>query len=195
MSVINSTWQQFLENGDETTFSVLYNCYVEDMYSYGISLGFQKEICKDAVQDVFYKLYISRKELCHITNGAAYIFKSYKHRLIDIAHKNIKNEPVPIPDSFITDITVLDNLIDTEKAIILKKKVEELLGNLTPRQREAVYLRYMMELEYEEISEILNISPESVRKLVYRSMEKLREYATKECISPLIWIILFTFRQ
>ncbi len=116
MSVINSTWQQFLENGDETTFSVLYNCYVEDMYSYGISLGFQKEICKDAVQDVFYKLYISRKELCHITNGAAYIFKSYKHRLIDIAHKNIKNEPVPIPDSFITDITVLDNLIDTEKA-------------------------------------------------------------------------------
>ena len=56
-------WKQFIEKGDETSFSTLYNRYVDDLFSYGMSLGFQKETCKDAIQDTFYKLYISRAKL------------------------------------------------------------------------------------------------------------------------------------
>jgi DNA-directed RNA polymerase specialized sigma24 family protein len=36
-------------------------------------------------------------------------------------------------------------------------------------------MKYMLGLGYDEISEILQINPDSVRKLMYRSMEKIRQ--------------------
>ncbi|NLD24172.1 MAG: sigma-70 family RNA polymerase sigma factor, partial [Bacteroidales bacterium] len=73
-----------------------------------------------------------------------------------------------------------DNIIDNETAIILKEKVERLLKNITPNQREAVYLKYVTGLQHKEIAEILNINEESARKLLYRAMGKLRKLASDE---------------
>ncbi|WP_286860436.1 RNA polymerase sigma factor, partial [Proteiniphilum sp. UBA5510] len=45
---------------------------------------------------------------------------------------------------------------------------------LTPRQREIIYLRYMQELDYEEIAILMEINYNSARRLVHRSIEHLR---------------------
>ncbi len=109
MVSIDLSWRSFVEKGDEPSFSFVYNNHVDDLYSYGISLGFQKETCKDAIQDTFYKLYISKDNLGHIKNITAYIFKSFKHRLIDLSRKSIKEEALDsITESFTVQITVLD---------------------------------------------------------------------------------------
>ncbi len=170
-----------MEKGDESSFSMIYNNHVDDLFSYGISLGFQKETCKDAIQDTFYKLYISKDNLHHIKNITAYIFKSFKHRLIDLSRKKLREENLEsITDSFSIHVTVLDNIISREKADILKKKVSSLLKGLTPNQREVVYLKYMIGLGHKEIAEILDIREESARKLLYRTMEKLRQQVSQE---------------
>lgn len=196
MSPIDLNWKNFVERGDESSFSIIYNTHVDDLHSYGISLGFQKEMCKDAIQDTFYKLYISKDKLNHINNITAYIFKSFKHRLIDLARKNIKGETIDtITDSFTVQVTVLDNIIDSEKAEILKKKVTKLLNGLTDNQREVVYLKYMIGLEHKEIADVMNIREESARKLLYRTMEKLREQVFgedfPEVLNTLFLLVLF----
>jgi len=169
-------WRSFLKNGDNHSFSILYNSHIDKLYSYGIHLGFQKETCKDAIQDVFFKLYTSRESLTQIDNISAYLFKSFKNRLVDIVRKNTNTQIVELVNQpFSLDITILDNIIDAEEAILLKNKVEKLLKSLTAQQREAVYLRYMHELSYDEISELLNIKAESARKLISRTIRKLRE--------------------
>lgn len=174
-------WKQFIEKGDETSFSTLYNRYVDDLFSYGMSLGFQKETCKDAIQDTFYKLYISRAKLRNVHNATAYIFKSYKHRLIDMYRGSIKGESIePLTETFAMQVTALDTMIDIENTRLLKDKVASLLESLTPNQREVVYLKYMIGLQHKEIGEILDIREESARKLLYRSMEKLREQVTQK---------------
>lgn len=178
MISIELSWKKFLEKGDEPSFSVIYNNQVDDLYSYGLSLGFEKETCKDAIQDTFYKLYISRNNLHHVKNITAYIFKSFKHRLIDLAKRNTGGESIEsVAESFTIHVTVLDDMIDMENAEIVKKKVYSLLGCLTANQREVVYLKYMAGLEHKEIAEILNIHEDSARKLLYRAMEKLRKQA------------------
>lgn len=170
-----------MEKGDEKSFSIIYNSHVDSLYSYGISLGFQKDMCKDAIQDTFYKLYVQREQLCHIKNVAAYIFKSFKHRLIDMSRKNIRVENLDVvPESFDVQVTILDDLIDVESAEILKKKVAELLNGLTPNQREIIYLRYMIGLGHKEIADMLDIQEESARKLLYRTMDKLRQQVSSE---------------
>src|SRR5690554_3246326 len=167
-------WKQFIEKGDETSFSTLYNRYVDDLFSYGISLGFQKEMCKDAIQDTFYKLYISKEKLRHINNITAYIFKSFKHRLIDLSRKDSRVETIEsvadsLTDSFVLNVTILDDMIDMENTELIKKKVHSLLESLTPNQREIVYLKHMIGLEHKEIAEMLDIREDSARKLDRKS--------------------------
>ncbi len=191
---ISLVWRNFLERGDETTFSAIYNEYVDRMFSYGIHLGFTEESCRDAVQDVFCKLYISRHKLMDVQNPASYLFKSLKFRLIDLVRRNSKIESLEhVNDSFAINVTILDKIIDEEKSHLLKTKIENLLNNLTAQQREAIYLRYMLEMDYNEISKMLGINNDSARKLVYRAMEKLREQIGDELTGGSLLFISLIF--
>lgn len=181
MRSVLQNWAYFIDRGDDASFSEIYNKVVDDLFAYGISLGFQRESCKDAIQDVFIKIYLSRKSLSHIHNITPYIFRSFKNRLIDIARKDKYSDSInSFDENFVLEVTVLDNIIDNETAIILKEKVERLLKNITPNQREAVYLKYVTGLQHKEIADILNINEESARKLLYRAMNKLRKLASNE---------------
>lgn len=185
-------WNRFLKTGCENSFSIIYNHYVDILYSYGLHLGFEEEVCKDAIQDVFYKLYISHEKLKHVENHTAYLFKSFKNRLIDLTRKKDKTDNIEAAEeSFFIDVTVLDNIIDNETAGLLQKKVENMLNQLSDQQREAVYMRYMLELDYKEISDLLEIKAESARKLIYRAMEKLRYQIKVEKSDRELLIILF----
>ena len=189
---MDKLWARFIKHRDDHSFSVIYNSHIDKLYSYGIHLGFHSEACKDAIQDVFYKLYVSSssENLSKVNNIAAYLFISLKNRLIDISREDSKIEKVElINQSFSIDVTILDNIIDAEKAVVLKNRVEDLLKSLTPQQREAVYLRYMQGLNYNEISELLNINPDSARKLMFRAMKKLREQSVGYSKAQIILVL------
>jgi RNA polymerase sigma factor (sigma-70 family) len=162
--------------GDNDAFTQLYNTSVDKLFSYGVSMGFEKNICLDAIQDVFCKIFVNRSTLTNVNNISFYLLRSFKNRLLDISkqskteHLNTEHEP-----TFLTEVSILDAIINEEEMELLQQRVKQLLLNLTNNQREAIYLRYMQEMEYDQIAELLNISPESVRKLVYRAMTKLRE--------------------
>jgi len=179
MEPVDLYWRKFLDRGDETSFSIIYNHHVDDLFSYGIGLGFQRDICKDALQDTFYKLYITKEKLHHVENITAYLFRIFKHRLIDLNRKNRSGENIEsYTESFPIHVSILEDMIDTENSEIIRKKVETLLKGLTPNQREVVYLKYMTGLQHREIAEVMGIHEESARKLLYRAMEKLRKYAS-----------------
>lgn len=173
---VDLVWQKFINEGDNHSLSIIYNSCVDSLYAYGIHLGFRDELCKDAIQDVFYNIYISRSILKKVKSPIAYLFKSYKYRLIDLIRKEVKTENIDLlNDSFSINITILDHIIDSEDSKLLKSKVETILECLSEQQREAVYMKYMFGMSYNEISEILQINAESVKKAIYRSMKKIRQ--------------------
>ncbi|MPN12340.1 hypothetical protein SDC9_159656 [bioreactor metagenome] len=71
--------------------------------------------------------------------------------------------------------TILDEIINEEDRAIIKQQVDALLLNLTTRQKEAIYLRFIQELGYEEIAEIMDITQHAARKLISRSLKRLRD--------------------
>ena len=149
MSLIDLQWSEFIEKGGEHSFSVIYNKRVDDLYSYGISLGFNKELCKDAIQDTFYKLYIMREKLRHVDNITAYLFMSFKHRIIDLKKTERRDENIDsFAETFTIHVTVLEEIIDVEDSESIKNKVASLLNSLTVNQREIVYLKFMMGLHH-----------------------------------------------
>lgn len=168
--------QQFLK-GDNDAYSLLYRRYVQELFSYGRSFTKDDELLKDAIQDVFYKILCNRELLRNVNNLRYFLFRSLKNRLIDLHRVTIVKEEIGESDNnFSVKITVLDDLIEEEERIALENKIETLLKNLTSRQREAVCLRFIYEMEYEEIAGLLNMTnSKSARNLVSRAIEQIRK--------------------
>ncbi len=172
----DQTLLQIFLSGDNNGFSGIYKKYVNELFAYGMGLGFDKEIVKDAIQDVFYKFYESKKHLNNVNNLKYYLFRMLKNLLLDIYRSKIYVSDITTSDlSFSIKTTVLDDMITEEERFALQTRIDKLLETLTSRQREAIYLRFIQEMEYEEIGELLNMTPQACRKLVSRAIKRMRE--------------------
>jgi RNA polymerase sigma factor (sigma-70 family) len=175
-TAIDNCWKEFLADKDGyDAFSFIYNFYVNDLLSYGVSLGFDEETCRDAIHDLFCKILIDKKKLLNVNNLTSYLFRAVRNYLFNILKKNCKisnsfSENIP----FSVDISTLESLINREDTEKLKQTVENLLNELTPRQREVIYLRYMQEMDYEDIAMLMGINCNSARRLVHRGIKYLR---------------------
>lgn len=128
--------------------------------------------------------YVSAKEKCRryrILNF--YLLRALRNQLIDTY--KLKRNYSEVLTGEITDelpykikITVEDEIIAAEEQAEVSQKVDEILSILTERQREIIYLRYMQECSYEEIAEIMQISVPACRKLLYRTLLKLKHNNT-----------------
>ena len=159
-----------------------YNDYLDSLYSYARHLGFDDHTSMDAIHDVFYKLCTQHSSLNEINNLKFYLFRSLRNRLIDLKRTNRELPGLPCnwkelsdPLSFQLHVTVEDELIMKEDSEEIRQKVENVLERLTHRQREAIYLRYIHECSYEEISEIMRISIPATRNLVSKSITKMKD--------------------
>lgn len=185
-------WNNFLNNEDKNNaFSFLYKIYVDDLLSYGVSLGVDEQTCRDAIHDIFYKLFVEKHKLKDVQNYSAYLFTSYRNHLLNIIKKKSKISYTSLEDlPFTIEVTILDTIVSEEETAKLKKTVEHLLNSLTPRQREAIYLRYIQQMEYDEVALLLNMNTNSVRRLVSRAMDSLRETSANSGI-PLLALLFY----
>ena len=157
----------------------IYNRYVDDLHTYALYLGFEKEVIMDAIHDVFCKFAANEKLLQDVSNIKFYLFKSLKNRLYDIYKARKEYAELSAIDlqetPFNIQVTIEERLIGQEEQQQIKNQLAEMLESLTERQREIVYLRYVQEYDYTQISELLNISVHGCRKLLSKAMQNLRE--------------------
>ena len=117
------------------------------------------------------------------------MLRALKNRLLNIHQAEKELSSIDDDDvEFYTEVTILDNLIGEEDRIAIQHQIQSYLDLLTGRQREAIYLRYMEELDYEEIAELMNMSVPSVRNLVFKAIKQLRGLQ----IPSFVWPILFS---
>ena len=62
------------------------------------------------------------------------------------------------------------------------------LNNLSPRQYEAIVLRFYNKLSYLEIAEVMDVNEQSVRNLIQRGIESLRQHS-QLIVSLLLFIL------
>ncbi|MBF6597260.1 MAG: sigma-70 family RNA polymerase sigma factor [Fermentimonas sp.] len=158
----------------------IYTEYVDLLFIYGTNLGFDREIVKDSIHDIFVKIALENNILSRVDNIKFYLLKSLKNRLFDI-HRSVRKELSldkinPEDDmQFIIDVNVENLIIEEEDKTQIKERIQNMLNILTDRQREIIYLRYVQEYDYEQISQLLEISVHGCRKLMSRAILTLRE--------------------
>ncbi len=165
-----------LKEGNEWAFASLYNQYADLLLSYGTGLGFNREDIEDAIQEVFCNLYLKHQHIAEIRNLKFYLLRALKNTLLNIVRTVAGLQEADVEElDFHAEVDVTDGLINEEEREDLIQKVELYLNSLTSRQREAIYLRYMEELDYEEIASLMDMTVPSVRNLVFRAIKQLRD--------------------
>ena len=166
-------WDKFRQ-GDNDAFSFLFESYLDTLYRYGLKFVSDEDFVKDCVQDLFIKLYNNRMSLSSTTNPKFYLLFSLKNMIIDSLSKNKRityMSPEDLP--FIASYSRY-NEDTSEEDEEIKQKFEEVLSMLNARQKEAIYLRFQLDMSYEEISQLLEINYQSARNLIHRSITKIR---------------------
>lgn len=170
-----SLWDRF-RMGDEKAYARIYEEYAQLMFSFGMRFTSNRELVKDCIHDVFVKIYSNRSNLNTTTNIKFYLFVALKNELINVFRKNISFCSIDSTESLLTvDYITEDNLIDKEEAQERNQKVIEILKILSPRQKEVLYYRYIEELSFEEIEQLMHINYQSIQNLIQRSIKKVRD--------------------
>ena len=180
---------QSVQEGD-MQFIALYKFYYQDLYAYGVSLGFNTEDVKDAIQEVYLKLYFNER-LCIDEKKIKFcLLRSVRNQRID--WERTKKDTSSIEEeerSFKLSVSVEESFISDEEDLLLKKRVNRILDLLTDHQREIVYLHFIEEMPYEEIAVMLDMKIQTVRGQVFKAMEKLRKLDSKDYF--LFFLILY----
>ena len=179
-----------LVQGDRECFDYMYTCYVDNLYAYGKGFGLSDDELYDLIHDLFLSLLSKPLIFEGVRNIKSFLLTCFKNRLLNILKKPYEYTDVDQCEHlFVVEVDLLDELIDREQAMLRKQKVQSLLDTLTDRQREAVYLRYMQKLSYDEIAEMLDLTQKGARKLVARGIDHMRE----NVIRPILFLYIFSF--
>jgi RNA polymerase sigma factor (sigma-70 family) len=154
----------------------LYDEYANDLLLYGLKMGYNRDILEDAIHDIFYRMCRSPHRLRKIEKLKIYLFSALKNQLVNIHKAASKNTTTDIQEfNFSVEIDSLHILIEKEERIQIKEKINRLLEVLSDKQREIIYLRFFQELSYDEIGVMLNMTPASVKNVVYKAINKIRK--------------------
>jgi RNA polymerase sigma factor (sigma-70 family) len=167
-----------LKEGDEKSFSMLFERHYADLVRYGNSLSPYEEKVQDCVQDVFTDIWVYRSALQSSVVVKAYLLSSVRKRIARLFERDYIFRKTTSTDSiaFLLEFSVEHELIDDDYAT--KEKVvhlNKLLNELPSRQKEALYLRYHQGLTVEQIAEMLDVNYQSASNLLHRGLLSLRK--------------------
>lgn len=162
-----------ISKADESAFEVLFNTHKNDVYNIAYKFTHCNILAEEIVQESFMIIWQRREKLSDIDNFKAYLITIAKH----IIYKSLKEKAKKIITGATDENTATPSnaetiLIEKEYDNILQKAVSRL-----PKQQQKVYLLVKENgLKREEVANILNVAPDTVKFHLAQAMKSIRAY-------------------
>ncbi len=174
-------WNDFIKGGEDA-FRLIYDNHVQPLFNFGCNFTHDKGLVKDCVHDVFIDLFKYRSKLGQTDNIKLYLFKSLKRKIARSLNKGklfdtMDSENMPFNYPGLTDDKPTEDEFEERN-----QHLEAALETLSSRQKEAIFLKFVSGLSYEELGSVMKLNYQSARNLVFRGLEKLRENYPKKLL-------------
>jgi RNA polymerase sigma factor (sigma-70 family) len=181
-------WADFI-SGNEAAFKEIYSVHSQPLFKYGCHFTNDENLVLDCIQDLFVDLHRYRAKLGKADNIRIYLFISLKRKIFrrldqEKKLKTLSLDGLPFQYSLISD--------DPGDEEIMKARIEQLekaMKELSSRQREAIYLRFVKGMSYEELGEVMQMNYQSARNLIFRGIEKLRKCCQNNPVFLLFYLL------
>lgn len=175
------------QKGDRQAFQEIYNLYYDRLYRYGCSTFTDEGLVHDTIQDVFVWLMQHPHKLARIDNLDTYLFKCVRRNLSSSSQraKSKKNSAKRYYQGQQEEMSVEERFIESERLNTQSTWLSYQLDQLSPHQKEVIYLRFYENLSYDQMADIFAVSNQVVRNSVYRALKSLRQNAAQVKNQPL----------
>jgi RNA polymerase sigma-70 factor, ECF subfamily len=172
--------------GREESFRTLFDRFYWPLFRFFEHRGFSTEECQDLIQETFIRVYRgieafrgdSRWEHWLFRIAANTAIKALRHR----AAAKRAGHDVPLEEEEEGDLQVMatGNASATPEPLrqLLSKEMKDLLiaaiEGLPAQMRRCVRLRVLQDLDYDEIAEILQLAPSTVKVQLFKARKRLQ---------------------
>lgn len=160
------------KDGDKKAFDLLYKELFTPLYRYTFSKCKDKNLTEDICQQTFLNFYKALPFYELNKSPLAYLFTISKRLLINCSEKK---SSIPLDESLLETITDENiDILDEVNTKTLSRSINEYIPLLTSDEQEVIRLYFYSELEYKEISDILEKKVVYVRKIKERALKRLK---------------------
>lgn len=172
---------EFQNSNDEKAFEILVLRFKNPLTNYIYRFLGDYDSCVDVVQDTFVKVFRYKDSYSSLAKFSTWIYtiagnlartefqRRKRRNFFSISNYGDEEKFYDIPDNSLRpDITTDSNM--------KREIIEKALLKVRDSYREAVILRDIQELSYEEIAEIMQIEVGTVKSRINRGRTELRKY-------------------
>ncbi|BDD12194.1 DNA-directed RNA polymerase sigma-70 factor (plasmid) [Fulvitalea axinellae] len=171
-----NTWRSF-KKGNISVFGDIYEEHIDALYAYGHKIESNPDKVKDCIHDVFLDIWEHREQLSDTSSIRYYLFKALRRRIIYtktrlsrfISSDNLQGE-----FKLTVELSHEDDIISEENKKERIDFYQNAVNNLSPKQREIIYLKFQQGFTNGEIAEMTQMNYQSVSNSLNRALGKLR---------------------
>ena len=160
------------QRGDERAFALIVRAYEAPIFNYVLRMVGDRALAEDLTQDVFLRVFRGLRGYSRRARFTTWLFQVAKNRVIDEmrAAERRPRSLVAIEDA--PQLEVVDAPIEQSEAIdILLSEVDR----LSPDLKEALLLRDIAGLSYNEISDTLDVTLATVKWRIFKAREEVQQ--------------------
>jgi len=167
--------------GDQGAYEELVGRYSKLLYNYIVRLIGAVEEARDALQEVFIKAFQNLYRFNSQNKFKSWLYRIAHNHCVDILRRRKAFLSLDSPvdnDGGIYEVQLADSHPDPERDVSSREMgnlVERAIMELPENYREAIILRHLQELSYEEIAVALGMPLGTVKTNIFRGRELLRE--------------------
>ena len=154
--------------GEASAFATLVRRYQRTVYSIALRMLNDRHRAEDLAQEVFLQLYRGLDSIDSDTHLAFWLRKVAVNRAIDRMRQESRHDNEPLTDA----VAAVDESIEDDP--LLHRRMAELVAELSPAARAVIVLRYQEDLDPIDIASTLDMSINTVKSHLKRSLTQLR---------------------
>ncbi|WP_276482960.1 RNA polymerase sigma factor [Paraflavitalea pollutisoli] len=167
----------YFDPNDPVSYRTLYVHYYKKLYNYGRKFTTDHVLIEDSIQDIFLDYWNKQDRIDQPAALNSFLFTAFRYSLFRKMQRAQRQLPLTDqadePAFYASAFFTRDNTPEE-----LAEKIRLAMESLTPRQREALFLRFYEALSYEEIADIMHITVKASYKLMARSLLQLKQALT-----------------
>lgn len=160
----NFWWQRLREDNQEA-LAYFYEKYADWLLAYGLSIVYNRDIVRDAIQELFLQIWNRRQTLSDPDSPKHYLLVCLRRLILSAVRK---------------ERTLSDTIEETaddpvaEDDLAIEQAVLSAVRSLPARQQELIFLKFYEKMTYEQIETVTGLEYQVLRNTIYKAVKNLR---------------------
>lgn len=180
-----------LKNGDMVAFDTVYNAYCRKLYEFVIGYLKRTDDAEEIVQEVFIKIWEARSRINVYSSFDAYLFTIAYNTTMSLLRKRVSENKSKEYLRALQLVEPFDSEFDSMHFEELSEKIELIIAQLTPRQKEIFRLSRIEGLSHRDIAIKLQISESTVNNHLVNTIKFIKAHLGEGLAAGTLFYHLF----